>query len=259
MSLNKVLAGVVICAGSLMSTAANSMFMDVTSVVDTFDGTFTGQLGSISVNGSLAGSDYVRFTSPTFSQNWAYSVINGSSIQYSDSSIYTPSNPTGDQVGYASYASSNIGILTIAFSEAITNPVFHIGNLDSMVYDFSYMGLTVSDLLLLSSNGGADGDGLVLDAVNPVLKDGNPATLVGTPGFDPIPTSGARSGYGSVMLLGTFSTLEIGLYRNASAISGDGGTFQISLPAAVPEPATLALFGIGLAGLGFARKKKKAH
>jgi len=29
-------------------------------------------------------------------------------------------------------------------------------------------------------------------------------------------------------------------------------------PSAVPEPATLALFGIGLAGMGFARKKRKS-
>ncbi|HDH16951.1 MAG TPA: PEP-CTERM sorting domain-containing protein [Gammaproteobacteria bacterium] len=36
-------------------------------------------------------------------------------------------------------------------------------------------------------------------------------------------------------------------------VIGDPG--QIS---PVPEPATLALFGIGLAGLGFARKKRKS-
>jgi len=183
MGLKRKLSGIFFFAGSLASAAVNATYMDVTSVVDTFDGTFTGQLGSISVEGWLAGNDpLTRLTAPTFSQAWANSVIDGSSVQYSDSSIYTPANPMGDQVGYALYPASGTELLTIQFSQAITNPVFHIGNLDSMVYDFSIMGLTVSDLLLLSSNGGPDGDGLVLDSLLPILMDGDPTTIVGTPG-----------------------------------------------------------------------------
>lgn len=47
------------------------------------------------------------------------------------------------------------------------------------------------------------------------------------------------------------------LQTNFGTAQWDGLAY-LSSPAAVPEPATLALFGIGLAGLGFARKKKKS-
>jgi len=70
--------------------------------------------------------------------------------------------------------------------------------------------------------------------------------------------------------LGTFTVnLDInnfilGSYRLNTAQSNGGGFLFAAVDdvilnfSEVPEPATLALFGIGLAGLGFARKKKKS-
>jgi len=113
-------------------------------------------------------------------------------------------------------------------------------------------------LKILRGNGGIDGDGLVVDSVNAMLKDGNPLTIIAYSSSLPPPKyPEARSAYGSVLLSGTFTTLKMELYRNPDTIMGDGGTFQISLPSAVPEPTTIALIVFGIAGLGFSMRKRE--
>ena len=67
------------------------------------------------------------------------------------------------------------------------------------------------------------------------------------------PTSGARSGYGSVQLNGTFSTLTIGV--GAVGPGTDNGSFTLSI---VPEPGSLMLAGVGaLSMVGFARRRRR--
>ena len=60
------------------------------------------------------------------------------------------------------------------------------------------------------------------------------------PALDPAATFGSRT-----------------VTSGSLAVNFDQGDFGVGVWA-VPEPATLALFGIGLAGLGFARKKRKS-
>jgi hypothetical protein len=182
---------------------AGSTFLDLTVVTPGTSGTFTGTLNGVAVTGAITANDGSYQWNLTGLASWDNSVTNNTSPQYSYSNIYTPSIPLTDQVGYDKFASSGTATVTITFGSAVTDPVFHVANMDASKDTFSLTG-GLTGLNLLSGNGGG-GDGLGVSG-NTVL-DLNPNTGVGQDPATPPLTSGPRSAYGSVELLGTISTL----------------------------------------------------
>jgi hypothetical protein len=227
---------------------AGTVWLDLSSVTPGTSGVFQGALGSVSVTGSITNPNSLfRFNDACCTNSWEQSTIDGTSPQFSYSDVYDPSTPSTDKVGYTSFAGTARTTIHIQFSSPVTNPIFNVANLDGSIFDFGAISL-----MLLSGNGGADGDGLQI--VGNTIRDGIQATAVGlSPTVNP-PKSGARSGYGSVMLLGTFSSLDV---VNANLSQGDGGSFTLS---AVPEPSTFGLTGTCLLlALGYGRRRRNSR
>ncbi len=229
---------------------AHAQYMDVVEVNGGIGGTFNATLGSMDIEGSLASSQEVGFRiSPTNHPNsWANTVLDGSALQFGDAAIFTPANPMGDKVGLLMVAVEALApdVLTIEFSQPFTNPVLHIANIDNMTMDFTPSGITREQIVVLSHNGGPDGDGFMVEPDQPVIKDGFPPTTIGTLDDQPIPLyPSSRSAYGSFMLLGTFDELVIDLVPNPERAAGDGNTFQISRageePCGPPAPPSVTV------------------
>lgn len=235
--------------------AAHGAFLDLSSVTPggTGVGSFAGSIGSIPVTGSIvsgtgtAGAFAFQAVSPPLGVGgFANSTIDGTSPQWSYSSIFTPSQPLGDRVGYGLIANTTARV-QINFGSPVTNPVINVANLDSAIFNFSPTS-GLNGLTLLSGNGGGGvlaTDGLTIDSTARTVFDATSATAVGLAPSTTPPTTEGRSAYGSVQLLGTFSSIAFDVSPN-SPFLGDGGSFTISA-VPIPEPGSLALGAFGLA------------
>ncbi|MDG3008503.1 PEP-CTERM sorting domain-containing protein [Paludisphaera mucosa] len=234
---------------------AEAGFLDVSTLSPSANGSFAGSLDGLPTAGAITANDGSFFFTAS-GTSFGDSTLDGSSPQYSYSNIYSPSTPLTDRIGYAKFASAGSSTVVISFGAAVSNLIFDVANLDGAQFSFNLVG-GLTGLSLLRGNGG-NGDGLGVSG-NTIL-DLDPTTIVGVSPETPPPTSGARSGYGSVQLLGTYQTLTfIVSTANGAAGDGDGGSFTLST-APVPEPTSLALFGIaGLIGLGCAGWRRKRN
>ena len=240
------------------NTGRADTFLDLTSVTPGGPGTgaFAGSLGTVGVTGSIVASGSpASFFFNGVGGAIGDSTITNSSPQYGYATVYSPTAALTDRVGWTFLydGTAKTETVTISFTSPVTNPVFHVANLDWA--EFSFV-LTPGLTSLTYLNGNFDGfDGL--DASPAALpfyrvQDFDASTSDATPpGVFP-PMAGPRSAYGSMQLNGTFSTIVIGM--GTGGPFSDSGSFTIS----VPEPGTLVLLGVGALGLlGYAWRRRR--
>jgi hypothetical protein len=160
--------------------------------------------------------------------------------------VYEPDPPgTADFLAFA--ASTDAATYTLTFSRAVTDPVFHVSNLDFR--DYSFLGGLTPTVL----------SGLNLEATGSVVGDTDPATFDGGENANSNKGNPNGSAYGSFVLSGTYTQIEW-TRPLVGSFGQDGNRFAVSLlaPAAAPEPPSLVSFATaGLLGLFHVRRRRR--
>ena len=207
----------------------------ITTTTATVDVTYTNANG-VGFYQPSGGTDYYTNTGP------------GSSPYVSS---LVDNHPTGTDI----IALSHAGTQQLQFSEAIANPVFAFVSLNGNGYAFD----RDFDILSVGGEGGHACGYWGCGGVSKVVVD------LGGGNFEYQLNSnnvGGLEPHGTLQFKGAFDTVT---WRSSSNEFWNGFTVGVQGTAIevptnpIPEPSTVALFGLGLAALSFTRKRRKAR
>lgn len=224
--------------------------MDITSFTPgtaNLGPTFFGTLDGVGISGMFTAAPLdTNTTLEIVAPGVGFTTIAGTSPQWSHPPVYAVTAPAADRVGF-SQVPGGVGFVSMLFATPMTDVIFQVANLDFSFLDFSpSIGGGLTGMTLLSGNGGG-GDGL--SVLGPLIFDATPGTADGTPPGVLPPLAGPRSAYGSILLSGTYLSLDFIIIPGAGI---DNANFTL----AVPEP-TGIVTGLFCLGLATARRRRR--